>query len=702
MGAMQAGLGRARIGVDIGGTFTDIVLRDADGAVHVAKVSSTPADPGAAVVSGIRALLDDLGMAASDVGEIVHGTTVGSNTILQKVGARTGVLTTRGFRDILEIGRIRTPTMFDLTWEKPEPLAARRHRLEVDERMAADGSVVRPLSRADVLAAGARFAAEGIEAVAVCFLNSHANPAHEQAARDILREAYPQLLVAASCDVLPEIKEYERTSTTVVNAYLLPAMQTYIDRLRANLKAAHVEAPLQVMASNGGMMGAALAARKPVFAVASGPAGGVTGAARLGAASAERDLIVFDMGGTTAKASIIDGGLPSLTSEYEFRDGISAPSRFIKGGGYMLKVPAIDIAEVGAGGGSIAAIDAGGLLAIGPQSAGADPGPACYGRGNDRPTVTDANVVLGYLNPAGLAGGSLKIDPARSAEAIRRYIAEPLGLSVHDAAHGIREVANVNMARAIRSVTIERGRDPRDLTMMAFGGGGPLHAADVARLLGVRRVIAPVMSGLFSAVGMLAADVEHSFVRAVLRPLAACGLDDLAHVIAALVGEGDAVLAAEGYAADNRRFDLAADLRYLGQSSELTVPFTAPVPAPGDIAALVDAFQADYLTTFGYSNDEPLELVNIRLTARGLSADRLDFTALRLDARAVAGAHGERSVSFDRAAGPVPTRLLARGEIGPARLEGPIVIESYDTTILVPPGAAVRADAIGNLIIDLA
>ncbi|MGQ3072961.1 MAG: hydantoinase/oxoprolinase family protein [Ferrovibrionaceae bacterium] len=702
MGSMQAGLGRARIGVDIGGTFTDIVLRDATGAVHVAKVSSTPADPGAAVVSGIRALLDDLGMAPAEVGEIVHGTTVGSNTILQKVGARTGVLTTRGFRDVLEIGRIRTPTMFDLTWEKPEPLAARRHRLEVDERMAADGSVVRPLSRADVMAAGERFVAEGIEAVAICFLNSHANPAHEQAARDMLRAAFPQLLIAASCDVLPEIKEYERTSTTVVNAYLLPAMQTYIDRLRANLKAAAVEAPLQVMASNGGMMGAALAARKPVFAVASGPAGGVTGAARLGAAAAEPDLIVFDMGGTTAKASIIDGGLPSLTSEYEFRDGISAPSRFIKGGGYMLKVPAIDIAEVGAGGGSIAAIDAGGLLAIGPQSAGADPGPACYGRGNDRPTVTDANVVLGYLNPAGLAGGSLRIDPDLSAEAIRRHVAEPLGLSVHDAAHGIRQVANVNMARAIRSVTIERGRDPRDLTMMAFGGGGPLHAADVARLLGVRRVIAPVMSGLFSAVGMLAADVEHSFVRAVLRPLRSCAPDELAGIVGDLVREGDAVLAAEGYAPDARRFDLAADLRYLGQSSELTVPFTARAPAAADIAALIDGFQAEYLATFGYSNDEPLELVNIRLTARGLSADRLDFTALRLDARAVAGATGERAVSFDRGVGPVATRLMARGDVGADRLAGPLVIESYDTTILVPPGATVHADRIGNLIIDLA
>jgi N-methylhydantoinase A len=569
--------GPARIGVDVGGTFTDVVLALPDGRIHVNKTTTTPVDPGEGAAAGITAVLAEAGLDPRDVAEVVHGTTVASNTILQKTGARTGLLTTRGFRDVLEIARIRTPGMFDLAWRKPEPLVPRHWRLEAAERIAADGSIVTALDETSVREAAAFFLAEQIEAVAVCFINSYVNDVHERRAAAILRECAPALLVTASCDVLPEIKEYERTSTAVVNAYLLPAMRGYLSKLAERLSAIGVSAPVQVMASNGGMIGITTARDRPVFAVGSGPAGGVVGAARLGAAIGAGNLIVFDMGGTTAKAAIVEGGDLQIVTEYEFRDGISTPSRFVKGAGYMLKVPAIDIAEVGSGGGSIARIDAGGLLVVGPESAGGDPGPACYGRGTERPTVTDANMVLGFLNPRALAGGSLAVNATLSRRAVEQDIAAPLNLTVEDAAHGIRQVANVNMARAIRAVTVERGKDPRDLALIAFGGGGPLHAVDVARLLGICRVLISPASGVFSAVGMLAAEAVHEFVRPLLVPLAAAAPDAVREAMTAMAAEGRAALAGEGYDKAAVQLRYAADIRYLGQSSQLTVPMPGGV-----------------------------------------------------------------------------------------------------------------------------
>src|SRR5262245_25152086 len=444
----------SRIGVDVGGTFTDVVLALADGRIYVNKTTTTASDPGEAVAAGIASVLQDASLDPKHVTEVVHGTTVASNTILQKVGARTGLLTTRGFRDVLEIGRIRTPGMFDLAWRKPEPLVPRRWRLEAIERIGADAGIVTPLDESSVHDAASKFLNEGIQAVAVCFINSYVNDVHERRAAAILRECAPSLLVTASCEVLPEIKEYERISTAVVNAYLLPAMRGYLSRLAERLSELGVTAPIQVMASNGGMVGIETARERPVFAVGSGPAGGVAGSARLGPAIGAADLIVFDMGGTTAKAAIVEGGEPQIVTEYEFRDGISTPSRFTKGGGYTLKVPSIDIAEVGSGGGSIARIDAGGLLVVGPESAGGDPGPACYGRGTERPTVTDANMVLGYLNPRALAGGSLAVDATLSHRAVDAHIAHPLGLTVEDAAHGRSEERRVGKERRAGLATV--------------------------------------------------------------------------------------------------------------------------------------------------------------------------------------------------------------------------------------------------------
>jgi N-methylhydantoinase A len=690
---------RVRVGVDIGGTFTDIVLRLPDGRLRVSKVSSTPHDPGAAVVAGLADLLRQADVKPADVALVVHGTTVASNTILQKRGARVGLLTTRGFRDVLEIGRVRMPGLFDLTWEKPAPLVPRQLRLEVDERVAADGGIVRPLDEAGLLAAADRLAALGAEVIAVCFINSYVNPVHERAALDLLSARYPSLDVTASCLVLPEIKEYERTSTVVVNAYLLPVMRRYLATLSGGLRRIGIGAPLLIVASNGGVVGATTAGERPAFVVGSGPAAGVAGAARLGRAGGENNLIVFDMGGTTAKASLVEAGRVSLTTEYEFRDGISTSSRFIKAGGYMLKAPTIDIAEVGAGAGSIAAIDAGGLLRVGPESAGADPGPACYGQGGERPTVTDANVVLGYLNPAYLAGGELRLDAARARQAIERHVAGPLGLGLVEAAHGIRAVANASMTRAIRSVTIERGRDPRDFTLVAFGGSGPVHAWDVAAALDIRRVLVPVSPGVFTAVGMLASDVEHHLVHAVGGRLAASVLDRASARLDEMTREARRTLAAEGYVDGRARIECRADLRYVGQASELVIPVPGGRLSGDGLPALRQAFQTEYARTYGHTSDEDLELVNVRVVATGLLPDRLDFATARSASGGPPVGRTQRAVAFDRRGPAVATPVWPREDVPAKGIAGPLIVESYDSTVVVPPGTMIRRDRLDNLVI---
>jgi N-methylhydantoinase A len=690
--------GKVRIAVDIGGTFTDIVLMKPDGVLSEGKVSTTPDDPSRAVIAGVLTLLREHGVPPADVAEILHGTTVGSNTILQRRGAKTGLITTRGFRDVLEIGRIRMPEMFDLAWTKPAPLVPRRYRVEVDERIAADGGVIEPLSEADLIAAVEHLVSEGIEAVALCFINSYRNSVHERQAEAIVKIRYPALPISASYAVLPEMKEYERTSTTVVNAYLLAAMRNYLDRLESGLRGIGVTAPILVMTSNGGMLSARAAAEKPVMVVASGPAGGVIGGVRLGQTLGQPNVIVFDMGGTTAKAVIVENGRPSMTSEYEFRDGMSTSSRFIKAGGYLLKVPAIDLAEVGAGGGSLASVDTGGLLKVGPESAGANPGPACYGLGNTSPTVTDANLVLGFINPHALAGGQLIIERQLSEQAIGEHIARPLGLTLEEAAHGIRAVANVAMARAIRAVSVERGLDPRDFTMIAIGGNGGIHAIDVARQLGIRRIIVPVLSGVFSAVGMLASDVAHSNVQTLLVPLAELSMESLRAVMNDLAGKLTEILARDGYPASRTALDWEADLRHEGQASELTVHF----PAEGDIAAaLREEFLAEYLKTYGYRDETPIELVKIRLTARGLREQRLDFGDIQAEVRPAAHSASQRAISFSRGEPPVLVPVMSRSGLSPSPVAGPLVVEEFDATIVVPCHATVHRDGIGNVVVDL-
>jgi N-methylhydantoinase A len=689
----------ARIGVDIGGTFTDLVLLDDKGYVTFTKVSSTPAAPEEAVLTGVQRILDQAGLQTGDVTEVLHGTTVGSNTMLQKVGAKCGLITTKGFRDVLEIGRVRTPTMFDLTWDKPVPLVERRYRLEVDERVLASGEVLRPTPVDEVLKAGEFFRSEGVEAVAICFINSYKNGANEAAALEAFEKAFPDMSVTASISVLPELREYERTSTTVVNAYVLPALRTYLQRLESGLKRIGVNAPLLVSNSNGGLSSARIAQDTPVFFISSGRSAGVVGAGRLGDARNDKDLVVFDMGGTTASASLIHDGQLARTNEYEFRAGISTPSRFIKAGGYMMRVPTIDVAEVGSGAGSIAWIDGGGLLSVGPISAGAYPGPVCYGIGGEKPTVTDANAVLGFL-PQRLAGGTMELNLSAARDAIGNLLAKPLGIGVEEAAVGIREVVNVNMARTIKAVTVERGVDPRDFALVAFGGSGPVHACDLARALDMKRVVFPAAPGVFTAMGMLAGAVERYFVRPSLQLLDTLDIDALADQVAEMRAEARAALAEEGYPADRIEYVFDIDMRFRGQDYEI------PVRLPDTLDAatretLRRGFRDAYTAMYGYASNDAIECANVRLLARGIATKTLDFNDIRSAKPAGADQKSDnRKVYFDRKTGWVDTPILPRSKLDKP-IEGPVILESSDTTIVIPPGWRVSTDKVGSVIASI-
>ena len=466
-----------RIGIDIGGTFTDIVAIAADGRVVTHKIASTPQDYGDGIIDGLRALLTSHSGTVTDV---LHGTTIGSNAILEGKGARTALITTKGFRDILEIRDLRMPVLYDLHWTKPRALVERRLRLEVIEKLRPDGSVAVALDAASLAAAIATLRREAVRSVAICLLHSYANPAHERAVADAVRTALPDVAVSVSHEILPEIKEYPRTSTTVINAYVQPVVRAYVTSLAARLRELGIEAPLQLMQSNGGLASAEFAAIAPAHIIESGPAAGVVGGAALAMRLDEPRVITFDMGGTTAKAGLVENGEVLRSEALEVGAGVMVGSRLVVGAGYLLKLPAIDLAEVGAGGGSICRLDAGGAPKVGPDSAGAEPGPVCYGRGGTEPTITDCNLVLGYLDPAGLVGGVLKLDVEAARVAIARSLAEPLHRSVEEAAQGMLRLASASMMRAIRAVTVERGRDPRQFALLAFGGNGPLFAAAIA------------------------------------------------------------------------------------------------------------------------------------------------------------------------------------------------------------------------------
>ena len=687
-----------RLGVDIGGTFTDIVCIDEAGRVLTKKISSSVGDYARAILDGLAELCAESDLAPGAVAEVVHGTTVGSNAILERKGARTGLITTKGFRDVLEIRNLRMPRLYDLHWDKPPPLVPRYLRVEVAERMTARGEVETPLARADAEAAVDRLVAEGVEVIAVCLLNCFANAAHERLIGAVIEDRAPGLAFCLSSDVLPQIKEYERTSTTVINAYVLPVIRGYLAELRARLDRAGVSAPLLLMQSNGGLMSDAAAGARPCMIIESGPAGGVIGALALARRLGLDDVITFDMGGTTAKASLIEGGRATRSQEYSVGGGIMIGSRLMTGAGYLLKTPAIDLAEVGAGGGSLVWIDPGGSLQVGPESAGADPGPVAYGLGGTEPTVTDANLLLGYLNPEHLVGGALILDRARAKTVFAERIARPLGLTLERAAYGAHLIAAARMMRAIKAVSSERGRDARAFTLVAFGGSGPVFAAGLAEALGIARVIVPPLPGLFSSFGLLAADRAHHATRTLARVLSDIDPAQLTRAYDALALEAQAELRAEDL--DDARIDIArsADMHYKGQIYELTVPVPDGAFAAAGIAALEDAFGAEHARTYGHraGAGEPVELVNMHVTARAVTGrapmpDHL--TPLRLEAEA----GGTRRAYFGEA-GWLETPVLRRSEVGESR-PGPAIVEEYDATCLIPPGWSARLDPHGCLVL---
>ncbi|MEA2927972.1 MAG: N-methylhydantoinase, partial [Hyphomicrobiales bacterium] len=586
-----------RVGVDIGGTFTDIVVLGSDGSIHTKKISSSVGDYARAIVDGLAELFAETGLSGAAIEEIRHGTTVASNAILEHKGARVGLITTKGFRDVLEIRTLRMPRLYDLTWTKPTPMVERYLRKVVDERIDHKGNIERALDPADAGRVVDALLAEKIEAIAVCLINSFANPAHELMIKEVVRRKAPQLPLSVSFEVLPEIKEYERTSTTVINAYVMPIVATYLRALRAGLDAAGIPARLLLMQSNGGLTTDAAAAARPMNIVESGPAGGVVGAQAVARSKKLAKIITFDMGGTTAKASMVEYGEVTRAQEYAVGAGIMIGSRLLTGAGYTLKVPAIDLAEVGAGGGSHVWIDAGGALQIGPESAGASPGPVCYGQGGTVPTVTDANVLLGYINPQHLVGGALKLDVDKARKVFADAVAAPLKMTAEDAAYGAHQIAASNMIRAIRAVSSERGRDPREFTLFAFGGNGPLFAAGMAAALGIRRIVVPPCAGLFSSFGLLYADVEYHFSRTFRRVLRQADLSQIGEAWDALSRQAADQLAIDGFAGATAQLRRSAALHYKGQTYELIVPVPEGPIDPTMVSYLEEAFGTEHERT---------------------------------------------------------------------------------------------------------
>ena len=688
-----------RAGVDIGGTFTDIVLVGSDGSIHTKKVSSSVENYAAAIVDGLAELFSETGLTGAAVEEVRHGTTVASNAILERKGARVGLITTQGFRDVLEIRTLRMPRLYDVGWAKPEPLVERYLRQVVDERVDHRGAIERPLDPVDAERAVNALLAEEVEAIAVCLINSFANPAHELMIKDIVARKVPGLTLSISCEVLPEIKEYERTSTTVINAYVMPIVANYLRVMRSNLDAARIAAPLLLMQSNGGLTTAAAAMARPIHIIESGPAGGVVGAQALARAKQLKNVITFDMGGTTAKAAIVEQGELTRAHEYAVGAGIVIGSRLLTGAGYTLKVPAIDLAEVGAGGGSHVWIDAGGALQVGPQSAGAEPGPVCYDKGGDVPTLTDDNVLLGFINPKALVGGALKLNAEKARLVFAEKVAKPLGMAIERAAYGAFEIATSNMIRAIKAVSTERGRDPRDFVLFAFGGNGPLFAAAMALALGIGRVVVPPAAGLFSSFGFLYADLEHHYSRTLRRLLRGANLAEISAAWDALTREAQAELGTEGFIGPRARVKRSAALHYKGQTYELVVPVPDGPIDDGTVAALETAFAEEHERTYGHraGPDEPVELVSIQVVGLGLR-DRGMPDRIRSD-RPEPPPPPPRPAWLGAAHGWVKTPVMRRSDLGGGRT-GPLIVEEYDATCLVPSSARAGLDEAGNIVIE--
>ena len=689
---------RFGLGIDVGGTFTDIVAYDpATGRQASHKQLTTHADPSRGVMAGIDRLLADNDIAPSAIGRVVHATTLFSNAVIERKGAPTGLITTRGFRDTLEIGRERKYELYDINIVKPAPLIPRHLRLEVPERMAVDGGVRLPLDEAALLDAVAKLAGEGVSSLAIAFLHSYANARHERQALELIAARHPTLALSASVDVAPEIREYERVSTTAINAYIKPLAERYLSSLAAQVAARGIAAPLLLMLSNGGLTNIEEAKRTPVQLLESGPAAGALVAARLGAGDGGAHVLAFDMGGTTAKLSIIDDGKPIVAYSFE----VARERRFIEGSGLPVRISTLELIEIGAGGGSIARLDDIGLLKVGPASAGSEPGPAAYGRGGKLPTVTDADLVLGLLDPAYFLGGTMPID-LEAAKAALAPLAERAGLAVTDLAWGIHDLVNENMANAARVHIAEHGKDPRRYTLLATGGAGPVHAYYVAKKLGLKRLIAPRAAGVASALGLLIAPARVDRVATVARELDRIQWPDLEATFRDMETKAKAVLAAtlpDGAAPAITRL---ADIRYVGQASELVVPLPAGPYSAASRGSLMQAFEQAYVAAFTRTPPTTqIEIINVRLSA---SLD-VEGAALPRHARTSATASplkGTRPVFFPEFRDFRPTAVYDRYALAPGdAFDGPAIVEERESTLVIGPGGRFQVAASGSLIVTI-
>jgi N-methylhydantoinase A len=689
-------MSRWRVGVDSGGTFTDICMFEEDeGRVEVWKVSSTPDDPSRGIAQGVeegmRRVAPDSGdRPAAFVSYFGHGTTVATNALIQHKGVPTGLVTTDGFRDLLEIGRQKRPDLYDIFADKPLTLVARDLRLEVVERVRHDGTVEVSLDEEGVRAAARKLRVAGVSAVAISFLYSFLRPEHERRAKEIVREEYPEAFICTSHEIAPEFREFERLSTAVVNAYLGPVMKRYIDRLEPRLSSLGMSVTPHLTQSNGGVIGFETAADKPVRTVLSGPSTGVVGAQAIGQAAGLPDLITFDMGGTSTDVALLKAGEARLASEAIVH-------------GHPIKAPMLDIHTVGAGGGSIAHVDSGGLLKVGPRSAGADPGPVCYGKGNTEPTVTDANIVLQTLNPRYLLGGRMPVRQDLSRDAIGK-LAQRLGLGLMETAQGIISVVTANMAKAIRVISVQRGHDPRDYTLMAFGGAGPLHAARLARELDIKRILVPRNPGILCAMGLLLTDLRADFATTRLMPLDAGARIEIEQAFFSLNKQAAAWFAHEEIALDARRLQRTVDMRYAGQNYELAIALPdGPITAE-TLDLLAEGFAAAHQRMYGFlADNEPVQLVTFRLEATGLVSKATMKTHPPAGEDAGHAIRESREVWLAESRTFVACPVYAREALRCGnRFAGPAIIEQMDATTVVLPGMTAQVDPYLNLILELA
>jgi N-methylhydantoinase A len=684
-------MGRYRVTVDTGGTFSDFVyVNEETREIEVAKFPSTPEDPSKAILTGIENLIGK-GVNARDIAYFCHGTTVGTNALLEGKGVRTGLLVTEGFRGIYEVAeqsRPHGPAIFDIFYDRPAMLAPASHTGEVRERVAFDGTVVTPLDETSLREAVRALKRQNVESIAVCFLFSFLMPEHEQRAREVIGEEIPGCNVSLSCEVVPQIREYYRLSTTVINAYLSPILARYIANLDARLNDTGVSTPQKyIMQSNGGMSTFDATAKKSVATVLSGPAGGIVAGLQTCRTTPYQNLITFDMGGTSCDVALIKDGEPSLAArgKVEGRD---------------IALPMIEINTVSAGGGTLAKVDRFGQLEVGPQSAGAVPGPACYMRGGTQPAITDCNVVLGYLSPENFLGGKMQLDTQASRKALQDNIAMPLGMNVEDAAEGIVRIINVKMQEAIKAISTMRGHDLRDFMLLAFGGAGPLHAGAMAQDLGMAGVIVPPFPGVYSAMGLVMSDVKHDYIRSRMTLISATDEAAVNAVFAELADDASNELKSEGFADDAIRIEPSLDLRYAGQGYEITMPCEFPLPA-GGLAEVRKRFDETHREMFGHTApDEPVEIVSWRLRGVGV-VPPVEIRKYQPEGRPLADALREtRKARFEGETLDCPVYQRERLDVG-ITFTGPAVVDQLDCTTVIFPGQTARIDEYRNIIITM-